>query len=641
MAFRELRYIIEDLQERFNKQDLSFKSFNRAFFKTIEKNSSKFEEFKNEIRSKWETFKNQNQNRVIKRTFTSFFYENFHELLKYFLHVFFGFNENSLNLFIKEKISDKIIFFEYNYIFNPEEEDQFIKIANKYQVEILYGYSIFPAYLYFLVRFLGIIIRSTIRENIFILLDGVNFEDGVPNKNLNFMIICKDSKDEIFVSYYKMVLYYFLKQFKGIPEEYFEDLLKGREKLYQFALNEYSSSKERLVDLLYYFYKKCNLLQSFSPLLDFFNFVGARVEDSVFSKLDIIRKEFLANLSEYTTEKKNSIIRFFEYLDRKSTLYSTFQANNLPSPKSQFNLFLLYMKYYFGSGLEALEVGDLLFLPKIFKTTLNQYNKGIDNVIGANSIKNIKEFLNFISTLSNIKHIDLFFQKLFQKNVSQLNYGFFTTFLKSFNSSFSNKIAQENDVLKEDPKNTPFTFNIIVDHICRILYVLIDKIFMRASPADASKNFIDPRSRYIGKNIALRVLELFVFQDVNYSDDVWPDYIISLNREQLKDELSKFNIIIPEKYFYSLEELIQIMITYNIQSFSTQPFFEEWLIFEIIVPINKLIQDIRNSVKDPSNEIEIYEKLSEYLISDIKDQQIVKDFKLLSQQLAPFWKLVK
>ncbi|GAH36047.1 unnamed protein product, partial [marine sediment metagenome] len=101
-----------------------------------------------------------------------------------------------------------------------------------------------------------------------------------------------------------------------------------------------------------------------------------------------------------------------------STLYSTFQANNLPSPKSQLNLFLLYMKYYFGSGLEALEVGDLLFLPKVFKDTLNQHNKDVEEVIGANSIKNVKEFLNFLSALSNIKNIDLFFQRIFNKNLN-------------------------------------------------------------------------------------------------------------------------------------------------------------------------------------------------------------------------------
>ncbi|MFX0141669.1 MAG: hypothetical protein ACFFDN_48980, partial [Candidatus Hodarchaeota archaeon] len=491
------------------------------------------------------------------------------------------------------------------------------------------------------VRLLGMVIRKAIQEKIFILLDAVIVKDGAANKNLNFMIIIKDSKDEIFYSYYNMVLYYFLRQIKGIPEEYYENLLKGREKLYQIALIEYSSAKERLVDLLYYFYKKCNLLQSFSPLLDFFNFVGARVEDSVFSKVDIIKRDFLANLDQYSVEKKNSIIKFFNYLDKKSTLYSTFQANNLPSPRSQLNLFLLYMKYYFGSGLEALEVGDLLFLPDIFRTTLNQYNKAKNDVIGANSIKNIKEFLNFLSALSNIENIDLFFYKIFKKNISQLNYGFFKTFLKSLNSDFSQKIAQENENISENPLNTPFTFNIIVDHICRILYVLIDKIFMRSTPNVASKNFIDPRSRYIGKNIALRVLELFVFQDINYSDDVWPDYIISLNREQLKNELNKFNITISKEQFYSVEELVQIMITYNIQSFSDQPYHEEWLINEIIIPLNNLIQDIRNSVKDQTNEIEVYERLSEHLVSGIKDEHAIKDFKFICQQFAPFWKNVE
>ncbi|MFX1302316.1 MAG: hypothetical protein ACFFBV_00820 [Promethearchaeota archaeon] len=641
MAYKELRYIIENLQERANEQELTIKTINGVLFEILEKKPAQFEEFKKNIKLKWKSFVEKNHKRIIKKTFTLFFYENFHDLLSYFLDMFFGFNENSLKLSSKEKISDKIIYLEYNYLLNPEEEESFTRISDEFQIEMLYGFSFLTGYLYYVVRLLGMVIRKAIHEKIFILLDAVIVKDGIANKNLNFMIIIKDSKDDIFYSYYNMVLYYFLRQIKGIPEQYYENLLKGREKLYQIALDEYSSAKDRLVDLLYYFYKKCNLLQSFSPLLDFFNFVGARVEDSVFSKVDIIKKGFLANLDEYTTEKKNSIIIFFNYLDKKSTLYSTFQANNLPSPKSQLNLFLLYMKYYFGSGLEALEVGDVLFLPETFKATLNQYNKSEEDVIGANSIKNVKDFLNFLSVLSNIENIDPFFHKIFKKNLSQLNYGFFKTFLKSFNTNFSQIITQENEILSENPENTPFTFNIIVDHICRILYVLIDKIFMRSSPDEASQNFIDPRSRYIGKNIALRVLELFVFQDINYSDDVWPDYIISLNREHLKNELNNFNISIPKKKFYSIEELIQIMITYNIQSFTDQPFFEEWLIYEIIIPLNNLIQDIRKSVEDKSNEIEVYEKLSEYLLSGIKDEEIIKDFKFLCQQFAPFWKNVK
>jgi len=640
---QELQEILEILQGKTGDEDYSLNMVNKVFLEILNKNKDKYKEFKDEIKVEWNKFieKNKNKNQIVKKSFTTFFYNNFHDFFKHFLRFFFGFSDKSLELIIKEKISDKIITFEYKYSLTEKEEDFFESVSHKFEGELFYGFTSFiSGYLYFLIRLFGFLIRKIIQKKIFVLLEGFNIKRIDENKKLHFMVIIKDSKDEIFKSYYKMILYYFLRRYDSIPEEYFQELLKGRDALYQIALDEYPSAKEKLVDLLYYFYKKCNILESFSPLLDFFNFVGSRVEDSTFSKVDIIKTEFLSNL-DYVVEKKNSILKFFDFLDKKSTLYSTFQANNLPSPKSQLNLFFLYMKYYFGSGLEALEVGDLLFLPKIFKTTLDQYNKREKDVIGANTIKNINHFLNFLSGLSNIDNINLFFERIFKKKVSRLNFGFFRTFLKSLNSNFSNEIEKENKNLSENPLNTPFTFNIIVDHICRILYVLIDKIFLRNTPDEASKNFIDPRSRYIGKNIALRVLELFVFQDINYSDDVWPDYIRSLNKVQLRRELKKYNVSISNEDFYTIEEITNIMVTYNIQSFSDQPFFEEWLINEIIIPLNRLIMYIRNSVRDHTNEIEVYEKLSEYLISDIGDKKIIREFKSVCQQLAPYWKSVE
>lgn len=639
MDNKELVESLEFLEEKVKGLGFDFKLETSVLFEILERKKEIFKEFQDEIILKWDEFSQKNKKRIIKKTFTSFFYDHFHNFFKFFLQKFFGFNEEFLKVINKEKISDEFLILEYNYFLSSEEEEYFQKISRKFESEVFFGFSFPMGYLYFLIRLLGLIIRKTINENMFILLDAIIVNTSEENTVLNFMIIVKDSKDEIFHSYYDMVLFYFLRPFKGIPEEFYNKLLEGREKLYQMAFDDYPLAKEKLVDLLYYFYKKCNLLQSFSPLLDFFNFVGARVEDSIFSKVDIVKKEFLANLDDYSTEKKNALIKFFNILDKKSSLYSTFQANNLPSQKSQLNLFLLYMKYYIGSGLEALEVGDLLFLPEIFKKSLDKHNRNVDDVIGTNSIKNINIFLNFLYTLSNIEYIDLFFIKIFKKNISHLNYGFFKTFLKSFNSNFASKINQENEILSENPENIPFSFDIIVDHICRILYVIIDKIFLTTNPNDASKNFIDPRSRYIGKNIALRVLELFVFQDINYSDDIWPDFVISLNKEQISREVKeKFNIIIPETKFYADEELTQIMLTYNIQSFSDQPYFEEWLIHEIIIPLNNLILNIRNSVKDPSNEIEVYEQLSEFFISDIENKEVVKDLKFICQELAPFWK---
>jgi len=599
-------------------------------------------EFQKDISLKWDEFNKNNKNKVIKRTFTTFFYDNFHHFFGYFLQNFFGFDENSIKLTKKEKISDDLLILEYDYTLTSVEDKHLKDNSKKFDNQLYEGVSSPMRYLYFLVRHLGMIIRKTIQEKTFILLDALTIQKGEKNNILNFMILIKDSKDEVFHSYYQMVLYYFLRPFEEIPEKYFRKLLEGREKLYQLALEKYPFAKEKLVDLLYYFYKKCTILQSFSPLLDFFNFVGARVEDSLFSKVDIIKKEYLINMDEYSDTKKNVIIEFFDYLDKKSTLYSTFQANNLPSPQSQLNLFLLYMKYYLGSGLEVLEVGDLLFLPKIFKTTLNGYNNNVDDVIGTNSINNIQNFLNFLYALSNIEYINLFFRKIFKKNISQLNYGFFKTFLRSFNSNFMLKINQKNEALLENPENSPLSFNLLVENMCRILYVLIEKIFLKEDPNDASKNFIDPRSRYIGKNIALRVLELFVFQDINYSDDIWPDYVISLNKDNIKKEVKEpFNLSIPSTSFYTDEELTQIMLTYNIESCSDQQYFEEWLIHEIIIPLNDLILNIKNSVDDPANDIEVYEKLSEFFLKDVEDKEMVKDYRFICQQLAPFWKTLE
>ncbi|MFX1375690.1 MAG: hypothetical protein ACFFA0_07750 [Promethearchaeota archaeon] len=634
---KELSDILNFLKDKIKGKNFGLKSETNAFFEVLERKKGKFQQFQNEISSRWDAFNQKNQIRRVKKTFTSFFYENFHDFFRYHLHVFFGFNENSLQLIIREKISEKILYLEYMYTLSSDEIDYFDKTSKDFEAELIHIFSFPTGYLYFLVRILGKVLRKTIQEKIFVVIDGIKVEKASNTESINFMITIKDSKDEIFNSYYNMVLYYFLKRFEGVPEKYSQVLLEGREKLYQLALDEYAYAKDRLVDLLYYFYKKCILLQSFSPLLDFFNFVGSRVEDSIFSKIDIIKNGFLSNIEDYSDTKKNSILKFFNYLDKKSTLYSTFQANNLPSPKSQLNLFFLYMKYYIGSGLETLEVGDILFLPEKFKTILNDYNRNIDKVIGANTINNINEFLNFFSSLSNIEEIDLFFHKIFKKKISGLNFNFFKAFIRSFNIDFSMRLQKENKILSENPENTPISFNMIVDHICRMLYVIIDKIFLRSNPDDASSNFIDPRSRYIGKNIALRVLELFVFQDINYSDDVWPDYVISLSKEYLKSEMQKHNIMISDENFYSDKELIQIMSTYNIQSFTDQYFLEEWLIYEIIIPLNNFILDIKNSTRS-LNQIEIYEKLSEYFISDLEDEKTIRDFKFMCKQIAPYWK---
>ncbi|MHA1150321.1 MAG: hypothetical protein ACTSR8_19005 [Promethearchaeota archaeon] len=639
MANQELTKVLKHYTEKIKGQVFNIKKEIETFLDIAQLKEQKFKELKELIVQKYNEFKEKNNKRVIKKTFTTFLYNDYNSFFETFIHNFFGLDKDSLKIKLKEKISDSILIIQYKYRLKDEELKLFDSTTKKIEGRF-YGKLFSTGFFFFIISVLGIILRRTIKEDIIISMDCANIKEEDDQNTLDFLVLIRKNRKDIFEKYLDMNLFYFLKQIKGIPDDFFDKLLKSREVLFQIAIKEYYTIREKLIDILYYFYKKCKLIGNLCPILDLLNYVCSRVEDSVFSKVDVIQKDFLSNF-DYSIEKKNAILKIFDFLDRKSTLYSTFQANNLPSLKSQFNLFLLYIKYFVTSGLEALEVGDLLFLPKIFKDVLNEHNLNDDNYsIGSISIRNIAQFINYLAIISNMESVDLLFKKIFKRNISHLNYKFFRTFLNSFNTKISFLIEEQNTFLSENPENKLFTFNIVVDHICRIIYTLIDKIFLRKTPDDASKNFIDPRGRYIGRNIALRVLELLIFQEINFSDDIWPEYLISLKKNHVKKSLEKV-IDIPDKYFYNGQDIIRFMTLYNAQSFTNEITFEEWLIKDIFTPLNEFIMDIKNSVHDLNNTIEVYEILSEKLLYDIEDDKTKKAFKFICQQLAPFWQTIE
>lgn len=619
-------------------EGVSLKLNSSSFFSILKSHEYELEEFQNQIQFKWEEFILQNKTRVIQKTYTTFFYLHFNDFFQIYLEKFCGFDSTSLDLIIKEKVSEENLFLEYNYKMSSEEARSFKEFGKNYG-DIINGITTPSGYLYIVVSILGVILRKLIKEPFNVILDGAVLREEEGNNILNFLIVIKDSKDNLFEYYYNMFLYYFLRHFNGIPEDYYGKLLLGREKLYTLAIEKYPLAKEKLVDLLYYFYKKCNLLHNFSPLLDFINFVCSRVEDSVYHKIDVIKDQFLVNF-DYSDGKNESIIKIFDFLDKKSTLYSTFQSNNLPSSKAQFNLFLLYMKVYFGSGnLDVFGEEGLLFLPEKFKLALNHYNDKHDNRIDEKAFIRVQKFIENASILSSINNVDNIFQKIFNNHLTSINYTFFKTFLHSLNSKLDKLIEKENLIISEKFNDEPFTFKDIVDHICRMLYTLIDQIFIRISPNQASKNFIDPRSRYVGKNIALRVLELFIFQDLNVSDDVWPDYVISMNKDALKGDLESFGVEIPERYFYNVEDILRFVVTYNFQTYFDNILLEEWFVDEIIAPLNEFIIMIQKSIKDLKNKNEILKSLHDFFLIDIsaEDTTIIEELKFACNQLIPIW----
>ncbi len=640
MVNKELKQVIDDLIETVKEKPERFREEKELFLEILKQKGDLFKLFKKEIRSKWHQFNIKNHDRVISKSYTSFFLLNLHDLYMQYLQSFYGFDSKSIELISTEKISDTDLYMEYKYFISSEDE-KIYKEALEGLKDKIYGISYPFGLLFFATSIFGIIIRNQIKKNMFIILEATVLKKKEERNYIHFLILVRDSRDEQFRNYFYKDLYYFLRPFRGVPEKFYEKLLVGRERLYQLALREYPLAKEKLIDLFYYFYKKCTLLQSISPLLDFLNFVCARVEDSVFSKIEVIRKNLLNNLN-YTPEEKNAIIRIFNFIDKESTLYSTFQANNLPSEKSQLNLFLLYMKYYFSSGLESLEVGELLFFPTIFKEKLNVINKNRTHAtLDSNSIKNINNFMNYFSRLSENEYEgNIIFFKIFHANVFNLNNDLLKAFLTSFNKKVLTLIDRENDELSDVIESNKFTFERIIGDFCRILYVLIEKIFIKTTPDEASNNFIDPRSRYIGRNIALRVLELFFFQSLNISDDLWPDYLISLNRQNILEEL-KEKVSIPEKYFYNINELTNLMLFHSLQSFIKPKYFEDQLIDDVIVPLNDFLLKIHKSVEDPSNTIEVYEKLLAFFLDGTPNKKMIKRMESACQVMAPFWKIME
>ena len=130
------------LGDHIKGKGLSLKLNSSAIFDIIEDQAEEFQNFKTTVKSEWDIFKQHNQNRIIKRTYTAFFYQNFHHYFKSFINDFCGFNEKSLLLLIKEKVSDDNLFLEYTYSLSEEEERNFYNLSKKLEDQLDGTYQI-------------------------------------------------------------------------------------------------------------------------------------------------------------------------------------------------------------------------------------------------------------------------------------------------------------------------------------------------------------------------------------------------------------------------------------------------------------------------------------------------------------------
>ena len=112
-----------------------------------------------------------------------------------------------------------------------------------------------------------------------------------------------------------------------------------------------------------------------------------------------------------------------------------------------------------------------------------------------------------------------------------------------------------------------------------------------------------------------------------------------MKKDELLKDLEPYKVNIPEKYFYNVEDIIRFVITYNFQTYSDKMLLEEWLIKQIVLPLNDFYLMIREKIKDPTDKAEIIRVLENHFMKDVKfdDAEIKEELEFACSQLVPLW----
>ena len=102
------------------------------------------------------------------------------------------------------------------------------------------------------------------------------------------------------------------------------------------AKNEYFETQDIMKSVFFTLQKKCEVLESCTPVLDILNFICSRIEDSVFETEDLVIEIIH---QKYTTDPNytNELLSVFNYINNYASLFSTFQSNNRARLKINFN----------------------------------------------------------------------------------------------------------------------------------------------------------------------------------------------------------------------------------------------------------------------------------------------------------------
>ena len=567
----------EVIQQEYYNQKIIFRNF---ILPEVQRKRVTFPEFRRKLVFSWHQFKKKCTRKPYTQEFHKFFLRKFPELYAYFASRLLPFDVTRLSCIAKNYVTNDEILFEYKYLLSPvemEDVHQF-RVKNNYPEKeekiVSYMFDI-------MTTAFGILSHQFIDIDINISQACGIIRGFPPNQSFHFLVSVRKSQSHILEKYFQAEFYRFCDNFPFIPAVKKKEMSSFVTNLLQVARQEYDQAEKTLAGVIYHFYRRCSTLQLVTPLLDFFTYVGSRTEDSKYTLSKILSQDLLKKFN-YRPEKTAAITRLFGFVQKVSTLLTTFQSKNGPEPKKQVELFLVYCQYYFQRGLTRLrESKEIIYFPELFNRC---FSDAINS--GVLAVDMPTRFIHLILLLYAIvpnPAAPRFIKLIFRQSAFSINESFFESYSKELNSHFLDLITGEDVKLR--PLGEKLSFNLIIDLLCRFLFVLIKKIFLRKTPEEATENFPETRSRYSGPQIALNVLETELFREIPMSDAVWGNYLISLRSDLVKEKFAReYNITLPDSLFFDSSRINRMGMIYANGLEEGTPPLSEWLVNELLVP---------------------------------------------------------
>lgn len=566
---------------------------------------------------------------------TRFFYSKFDWLFRYYFdNMFLAFNVKNLKLLsVEGSIKPQSeIFFLYTYTFSKEEMEEFIQFKKRYNHPD-HHYRIISYIFNSIIMVFSSLISEILKEKMSFNMICARIVEQTENQRYELEFLVHFQKlDTIFLkTFLNSLIYDFAELLPGIDPGLLSKLYLKKEKLYPMALKAYPKSNSHIVRVFYTLQRKSQILEHITPLLDITNFIGSRVEDSIFNTSQIVR--------EILVEKAPTLIHYgtieiyqeiFNYLNECASLFSTFQSNNRAAIFRQYQLFFFYGQYFLPLEVLTEPFQNFFYYPERFQDSLNSHLTGKSTIPKSFPILELFLFQGIRYEIDDV--FDRVFHIIFQKNIHDMNENFFASLLKSINLKLHDKLHETL------PPNTTFSqyFGEMVHVMCVILKNIAAKVFIRENPEMAVENFRDNLTRYTPEKIALRVLEMRIFKDIPLADNNWQDYYLSRNKSIVQKTFAKYYHI-PDNYFFTEERLLKINMNYERGILKETPLLEDWLIDNIVIPFDNFYKKIKKNVgrKFEFNKIRlaIFAEISSGVIDPVEREKL-EDY---AAYLAELW----